>query len=475
MWFFGMGGAGMRKSIVEESSLSTVTTSTTSTSVTVINKEEAPRTKVNQVESQVASEIGMFEEVTGGVTAPRGYKAAGVYCGIRKIKKDLALITSDVPAAIGAVFTLNRTQAAPIIVNKAQLKKTTTCTAIIVNSGNANACTGERGLNDAWTMVKGTAAALNIPEEQVIIASTGVIGQYLPIEKISNGIRIVAEMLSEEGSNDAATAIMTTDTFYKEYAVKVTLPQGTFTIGGIAKGSGMIAPNMATMLGFITTDVAIPQPLLQKIFTRSIDISFNRISVDGDMSTNDMATVMANGMSGVEIKEDDAESIALFTQALDQVQLTLAKMIARDGEGATKLVEVLVTGAKSENEALAAARSVANSNLVKTAIHGKDANWGRIIAAVGYSGIEFSPDNLELSMNDLPILNKNYEIVLDEEKAKIAFLDDEIKLKINLNQGKESACFWTCDLSKEYVHSSFLAISTNALARSGRPRAVASG
>lgn len=397
-------------------------------------------------------ETGAVRSVPGGVTAAKGYKAAGVYCGIRKVKKDLALITSDVPATAAAVFTQNKTIAAPLIVDQLQLKNTQTVTALLVNSGNANACTGERGLEDAWRMVEKTASVLGLAKEQVLISSTGVIGQYLPIEKIEQGIQDVAALLNDAGSNDAADAIMTTDTFSKEYAVEVKLSKGTVKIGGIAKGSGMIAPNMATMLSFITTDAALSQQLLYKAFRKSVNRSFNRISVDGDMSTNDMAVVLANGAAGVPELKENTKDYETFSQALDQVLVVLAKMIARDGEGATKLVEVQVTGAKSTKEAVQAARSVANSNLVKTAIHGEDANWGRIIAAVGYSGIDFDPDNVELNLNELPILKKNYEIVLDEAKAKEVFQNTEITVTINLNQGKQSACFWTCDLSKEYVH-----------------------
>jgi glutamate N-acetyltransferase / amino-acid N-acetyltransferase len=393
-----------------------------------------------------------MNECPGGVTAPLGFRAAGMYCGIRKIKKDIAMIVSDAPATVAGVFTLNKTQAAPVLVDKLQLKRSGLCSVIVVNSGNANACTGERGLNDAWEMIRTTAVAVNVPEERVMISSTGVIGQYMPMDKISPAIAELAGKVSKAGNVDAAEAIMTTDTFPKEAAVKFTLGGKTVTIGGVAKGSGMIAPNMATMLAFVTTDIALDQALLAKALQGANNRSFNRISVDGDMSTNDMVLVLANGMAGNSQVTDNSEEYQLFAAALEYVLIKLAKMIAKDGEGATKLIEIMVKGARSEEEAAQAARAVANSNLVKTAIHGADANWGRILAAVGYSGIDFNPDDVEISFGELPVLRKNYEIVLDEEKAKNLLLKDNVMIVVNLNQGSQFARFWTCDLTKEYVH-----------------------
>lgn len=392
------------------------------------------------------------DECAGGVTAARGFSAAGIYCGIRKVKKDLALIVSEVPATVAGVFTINRTQAAPILVDKAQLKRTTLCSAIVVNSGNANACTGERGLNDAWSVVRATANVLNIPEKHVMVSSTGVIGQYLPMDKILPAIPELAQRLNQAGNGDAAEAIMTTDTYPKEAAVRFTLGATEITIGGVAKGSGMIAPNMATMLGFVTTDASLPQPLLQKALAVATNRSFNRISVDGDMSTNDQVLMLANGLAKNEPMRENSEEYQLFCVALEYVLIKLAKMIARDGEGATKLIEILVRGARSEEEAAQAARAVANSNLVKTAVHGADANWGRVLTAVGYSGIDFNPDDVDISFNAVPILKRNYQIVLDEEKAKEALLQENVVIAISLNQGDQFARFWTCDLTKEYVH-----------------------
>ncbi len=393
-----------------------------------------------------------MNECEGGVTAPLGFRAGGLYCGIRKVKKDVALIVSETPATVAGVFTLNNVQAAPILVCKAQLKRSQYCSAVVVNSGNANACTGERGLNDAWTMVRTTADALGIPEEHVMVSSTGVIGQYLPMDKIVSGIRELAKQLQRSGNTDAAEAIMTTDTYPKEAAVTFSLGSSRVTIGGIAKGSGMIAPNMATMLAFITTDIAISQPLLQKALTTANNRSFNRITVDGDMSTNDMALIMANGQACNSFFGEDTEEYTLFLAALEYVMIKLAKMIARDGEGATKLIEVVVKGAPTEEVAAKAASAVANSNLVKTAIHGADANWGRILAAVGYSGIDFRPDDVEISFNDLPVLKRNFEIVLEEEKAKQVLSGENVVVVVHLNLGDAAARFWTCDLTKDYVH-----------------------
>ncbi|MDB5035871.1 MAG: arginine biosynthesis bifunctional protein ArgJ [Chlorobi bacterium] len=393
-----------------------------------------------------------LDTIDGGITAPAGFIAGGIHAKIRKKKPDLAILASTVPASVAGVFTTNKAQAAPILVSKIQVKRSPLCSAVVVNSGNANACTGERGLNDAWAMVRTTAAALNLPEEQVLVSSTGVIGQYLPIDNVLQGITDLAPDLNVEGAHEAALAIMTTDTYHKELAVRFPLGGVTVTIGSMAKGSGMIAPNMATMLGFVTTDAAISNDVLQKMLVSANGKSFNRISVDGDTSTNDMVLVMANGLAGNAPIVEGSPEYDQFTDALEYVLITLAKMIARDGEGATKLIEVVVTGAASEADATAAARSVANSNLVKTAVHGEDANWGRIITAVGYSGIDFDPDLVSISLNELPVLLPNYEIVLDEEKAKVVLANENIVITIDLNQGEHRANFWTCDLTKEYVH-----------------------
>jgi len=393
-----------------------------------------------------------YERVSGGVTAPAGFRASGIHCGVKKSRKDLAIIASDVPAVTAAVFTQNKVPAAPVIVDKLQVKASSVAQAIVVNSGNANACTGERGLNDAWTMVAETANALSIDASLVLVSSTGVIGQYLPMEPIQTGIRIAANALHRAGGRDAAEAIMTTDTFVKELAVKTHIGGTQVVLGGMAKGSGMIAPNMATMLGFVTTDAAVEPALLKQMLTLASDRSFNRISVDGDTSTNDMVVLMANGAAGsptlTHAVHEDAQR---FYNALEWLLTELAKMIVLDGEGATKLVAIQVNGAEAEEEAVKAGRAVANSSLVKTALHGEDANWGRILAAIGYSGIDFDPEAVEIFFDEVPILQKKYSIDFSEVEAKRVLSKKELTITIELHKGKASACFWTCDLSKEYV------------------------
>ncbi len=393
-----------------------------------------------------------IQECEGGVTGPQGFMAAGIHCGIKKGKKDLALIVSEIPAHAAAVFTTNIVAAAPVFVDREQLNSPGTVTAIVVNSGNANACTGERGMQDAWRMVEATAAALGTQRSQVLVSSTGVIGQYLPMEKVLKGISAATERLSAAGNIDAAEAIMTTDTFHKELGVSVDIGGTTVTIGGMAKGSGMIAPNMATMLGFVTTDAAIDPGVLRTALKQATDRSFNRITVDGDTSTNDMVVILANGAAGnPPLVNTDDPDYRVFYQALEHLLIRLAKMIVVDGEGATKLVEVCVAGADTEEEAAMAAKAVANSSLVKTAIHGEDANWGRILAAVGYSGISFNPAAVEIFFDDVPILRQQYDIDFSEEDAKQVLSGKQFTVTIDLHKGAASASFWTCDLSKEYI------------------------
>ncbi|HEY6190898.1 MAG TPA: bifunctional glutamate N-acetyltransferase/amino-acid acetyltransferase ArgJ [Bacteroidota bacterium] len=394
----------------------------------------------------------MHNECPCGITGPKGFYAAGVHSGIKKVKKDLALVFSTEPARVAGIFTTNRVPAAPVLVDKLQLGISSSFRAILINSGNANACTGERGLNDAWSMVSTTASALGIHRSEVLVSSTGVIGQYLPMEQITTGIAEAASMLDAGAHTSAAEAIMTTDKFPKELAVRVVLDGVDVTIGGMAKGSGMIAPNMATMLAFITTDAAISSELLQASLKDAADRSFNRISVDGDTSTNDMVLMLANGVAGNRELNDPADPrYAAFYEALEYLLVRLSKMIVVDGEGATKFIEIEVSGAATEQAAVQAARAIANSNLVKTAINGEDANWGRILAAVGYSGIEFDPAGVEIYFGDVPILRKDYLIDFSEEAAKRVLMEREIKISVHLHQGAASASFWTCDLSKDYV------------------------
>jgi glutamate N-acetyltransferase / amino-acid N-acetyltransferase len=394
----------------------------------------------------------MIHDIDGGITAPKGFLASGLHCGVKKVKKDIALLYSEVPAVTSAVFTKNKVIAAPLVADKEQLARSTSIRALIVNSGNANACTGDRGLKDAWDMIRATANALNVGEHEVLVSSTGVIGQFMPMEKILEGIRAVAGALAQDGHENAAEAIRTTDTFTKEAAMECNVNGTRVRIGGMAKGSGMIAPNMATMLAFITTDAAISQPLLQNATALATYRSFNRISVDGDMSTNDMVTVFASGLAGnVLLANESDPGYGEFYAALENVLVRLSKMIVMDGEGATKFVEIQLVGAASEDEAATAARAVANSNLVKTAINGEDANWGRILAAIGYSGISFEPGDVEIWFGNVPILRRNYHIDFSEEEAKKVLVQREIVIRIDLHRGSSQAFFWTCDLSKEYV------------------------
>lgn len=391
-------------------------------------------------------------EVSGGITAPRGFVAAGIHCGVKKARKDLALLLSAVPATTAATFTTNRVVAAPLMVTKENLERSRMTRAVVVNSGNANACTGERGMADARLMALTAGEALGLHPGEVLVSSTGVIGQYLPIERVCEGIRTAALALSAGGGTDAAEAIRTTDTFTKEIAVRTTVAGVPVMIGGMAKGSGMIAPNMATMLAFVTTDAAAGPELLERTLREVVDRSFNRISVDGETSTNDMVTLQANGQAGnAPLTTTTDEGYAAFREALEHVLVKLSKMIVVDGEGATKFIEINVQGAADERTAVQAARAVANSALVKTALHGEDANWGRILAALGYSGVAFDPAAVEIRFGDLPVLRKNYQIDFSEERAKEILSRREITITIGLHQGSAAASFWTCDLSGEYV------------------------
>jgi len=398
------------------------------------------------------SQAQVLTEIPGGVTAAKGFRASGIHCGVKKAKKDLALVVSEEPASAATILTTNKVQAAPVVLVREQMGKSETFRAIIVNSGNANACTGDRGMTDARAMVSATAAALGCAPGEVLVSSTGVIGQFLPIRAITSGIDTAAAALSPAGGHAAAEAILTTDTFVKECAVEFRCGGTRAVIGGMAKGSGMIMPNMATMLAFVTTDAAVAPGVLQTALGRAGDRSFNRISVDGDTSTNDMVAVLANGASGaLPVTSTEGPDYEAFYAALEHVLTVLSKMIVRDGEGATKFIEINVTGAADDASAARAARAIATSSLVKTAMHGEDANWGRILAAVGYSGIEFDPAKTEIAFGDLPILRKNYAIDFSEEAAARVLHEKDITINVRLNGGKGSASFWTCDLSREYV------------------------
>ena len=395
--------------------------------------------------------VAVDTETRGGITLAKGFRAIGIHCGVKKAKKDLALIVSDVPAVAAAVFTLNKVQAAPVVLSKQHFGMRKTFRAIVVNSGNANACTGEKGYEDACTMADVTAEALGVSPSEVFVASTGVIGERLPIERVSNGIRAASALLNEAEHESAAEAIMTTDTFKKVATATFEIGGRTVNIGGIAKGSGMIHPNMATMLGFITTDATFEHDIFQALVKSVVDKTFNRIVVDGDTSTNDMVVALANGESGIAPLQPGTDSFMQFSLQLERVLKQLAIDIVRDGEGATKLVEIRVEGALSDTDAVKAAKSVALSPLVKTAIHGEDANWGRVIAAVGYSGIDFDPTKFEIFINNVPILQQNYIVTLSNQEANKSLKGDFVELVIKLHHGFGKATVWTCDFSEQYV------------------------
>lgn len=391
-----------------------------------------------------------FTHIDGGVTAPLGFRASGVVARIKYDRKDLAVIASVVPASAAGVFTINRVKAAPVVLSQENLADGT-AQAIVVNSGCANACTGSGGRQAARDMADITARHLGIKSEDVIVASTGVIGQELPMDRITRGIADACASLSHSGGQDAAAAIMTTDTVPKVTAVQFELGGRTVTIGGIAKGSGMIQPNMATMLAFLTTDASIDPALLKSALRYTADRTFNLVTVDGDTSTNDSLVILANGTAANPRIDKEDNDFLLFRNALMEVCTSLARMIARDGEGATKLVEVRVQNANTFEEAKKVAMAVANSNLVKTAIFGEDANWGRIICAVGYSGAAVNPDTIDIYLGDEKMAENGVGLAFSEERAKEILKKDEVVITIDLHMGDVDVTAWTCDFSYDYV------------------------
>ena len=381
---------------------------------------------------------------------PAGFSSGAVNASIRYQRNDLMILLADVPSSTAAVFTTNLCCAAPVMVSKANLEKTSgKARAVICNSGNANAATGEKGMDDAQAMADAVASDFGLKPEEVVVASTGVIGQRLPMEKVIAGISSLPLVLQRESCLDAAGAIMTTDTFPKFFTLDVELSGGKCRLGGIAKGSGMISPNMATMLAFLTTDAKISPDLLMQALEQANRSSFNAITVDGDTSTNDMAMIMASGF-GLEILPE-TEDYLLFTDALEALMTFLSKLIVIDGEGATKLVGITVEGALYHREAELAARAIAQSSLVKTAIHGEDANWGRIIAAAGRSGASFRQEELELHFNGLCILKPGFIAEYSEEDAAKVMSEKSYGINLKIGNGPGKATIWTCDLSKEYV------------------------
>ena len=395
----------------------------------------------------------MFSEqaAKAGVTFPQGFKAAGVKAGIKKSGNlDLAVIYTEQEAAVAGTFTQNAVAAAPVYVSK-KVVKTGTAHAITANAGCANACTGAQGMKDAEAMAALTAAALGCQADDVLVASTGVIGVNLPMDKMAAGIKKAAAELSADGSQNAGNAIITTDTYSKACSTEIELGGKKVRFGAIAKGSGMIQPNMATMLCFITTDAAIESSLLQTALSDIVEQSFNMISIDGDMSTNDMAIVMANGAAGnAKITEKNAD-YELFHQTLQTICQELAKRIASDGEGATKFLTVHVTGTKSFADAKTIGMSVAKSPLVKTAFFGEDPNCGRVICAVGYAGIPMEPEKTIVKFGGIPVYAHGVGASYDEEALRKAMSEHDIVIDIDMGLGSEEATVWTCDFSYEYV------------------------
>ncbi|MBO7252168.1 MAG: bifunctional glutamate N-acetyltransferase/amino-acid acetyltransferase ArgJ [Oscillospiraceae bacterium] len=393
--------------------------------------------------------------IEGGVCAAKGFTANGIHCGIRKnhTKKDLALILSSVPASAAAVYTTNLVKGAPLTVTKNHIANGM-AQAVICNSGNANTCNAN-GIEIAEAMSDLVAKQLNIAAADVIVASTGVIGQPLSIDPIAAGMEALAAGLSEEGGKAAAEAIMTTDTVMKEVAVEFTVGGKTCHIGGIAKGSGMIHPNMATMLVFITTDAAITPDMLQKALSGDIANTFNMVSVDGDTSTNDMVTVLANGLAGNAVIDAEGTDFETFMKALNTVTIALCRKIAGDGEGATKLLECKVTGSEDVETAKIVAKSVICSSLLKAAMFGADANWGRVLCAIGYSGAKVDVNKVDVAFRStagtVAVCKNGAGIPFSEEVAKQVLLEKEIEILVELNSGDAAATAWGCDLTYDYV------------------------
>jgi glutamate N-acetyltransferase/amino-acid N-acetyltransferase len=392
----------------------------------------------------------MASTISGGVTTPRGFRAAGISAGIKANgNADLALLVSDTPARGAAVFTTNKVQAAGVLVSREHLAKSGGAVrAVIVNSGCANACTGDAGMRDAREMTELAAKAVGCPVDQVLVASTGVIGVALPMDKVRGGVSKAFRALGADQGSAASRAIMTTDPFPKESAAQMAIGSGTISIGGMCKGSGMIEPMLATMLGFVTTDADVPAALLSRALKEAVDESFNAITVDGDCSTNDCVMLLANGASGVAI---DEKSYAAFVDGLRAVCRELAMGIVRGGEGATKLVTVKVTGGASAAEARKAAKTIANSLLVKTAIHGGDPNWGRLICAAGRAGVAFDASKAAVTIGSI-VLYKDGQPHDDLAPKAAEYLKGrDLEVGVDLGSGSASSTVWTCDLSAEYV------------------------
>ena len=390
----------------------------------------------------------------GGVTSPKGFEAGSAMAGVKTADRyDLTIVYSPTPASAAGVFTTNIVKAAPVVVSMENLKHSGGIgRAVVFNSGCANACTGDQGREDAMEMVSAVADSIGCTVAEVLVASTGTIGAYLPMDRVSVGIAAATKAFSADGGHTAAQAIMTTDTVSKEIAIEIDVQGCVVTLGGMAKGSGMIHPDMATLLALISTDCAITPTLLQEALLEACDATFNMVTVDGDTSTNDSLFALANGQAGNPILQSAGdEGYIPFVEGLVYLCEQLARMIAKDGEGATKFFEVVVEGAKTRHDARLAAKSVAGSSLVKAALYGKDANWGRVLCAMGYSSADFDPGIVDLYFGDIQMMQQGSALLFDEEKA-LAYLDQaEIRITAQLHQGDGAAVAWGCDLSHDYV------------------------
>ncbi len=394
-----------------------------------------------------------LKSISGGITSVPGITASGISCGIKKEgKKDLALIYSNPPAVAAGVFTTNIVVSPSVTVCRENMKKTEVTRAIVVNSGNANACTGAKGYKNAREITRLVAESSEISPESVLMASTGVIGVPLPMEPIENGLETLVKGLSDMGGCDAAEAIMTTDLVPKEYAVEYEYGGKKITVGGMAKGSGMIQPNMATMLAFIASDISISKEILQKVLREVTDLTFNRITVDGETSTNDTLLCIANGSVGNIKINTEGEELSAFKEALTQVCLNLAQAVVRDGEGATKFIEICVSGMETDVEAEQIARNIANSLLAKTAFFGEDPNWGRILSAAGSSGVTFDPKTAELHFGNVLVMKNGGSVEgVDQAALKEVMKKKDIRVLLNIGQGNGNASLFTTDLSYDYV------------------------
>jgi len=387
----------------------------------------------------------------GTIVTPKGFKAAGIHAGLRYTKKDLGVVVCDVPASCAAVYTQSHFQAAPLKVTQRSISVENKLQAVIVNSACANACTGEKGLQDAYEMRTLCAEQFGLEPHLVAVASTGVIGEFLPMEKIQAGIKLLSLGATTEHAEAFQTAILTTDTVMKKACYQTTIDGKVVTIGGAAKGSGMIHPNMATMLAFITTDANISSDVLQEALRSITDVSFNQITVDGETSTNDMVVVMASGLADNDELTVNHPEWHKFYEVLKKTCEDLAKQISKDGEGATKLIEVRVNGAASDEEAKIIAKKIVGSNLVKTAVYGADANWGRIIGAIGHSQAVVNPENVDVSIGDIVMLKGSQPQAFSEEEATLYLQNSEIVITVDLHIGDGSGVAWGCDLTYEYV------------------------